>query len=146
MRSIRIPTLFLLLLLPLWSAKSQEKAESETDIHKNVRLIEMPAPQDMPEEFKGKYQAFLQQLKTAIEANTSEHESTNALTIQVRAGIKEVGSNKTKRPIASIVGFRKDSKTEYYGDILLYSYLTGADVNKDEIESFLNSKILNFLK
>ena len=146
MKGIRLPILVLLLLLPCWSIKAQEQAARETDIHNNVRLIEMPMPQDMPEEFRAKYQSFLTQLKTALKENTTEREAASFLTIQVRPGIKEIGSNKTKRPMASIAAFKKDSKTEYFGDILLYSYATGADINKEEIEKFLTVQILNPLQ
>jgi hypothetical protein len=143
MRSIRVPILLLLLLLPLSNVKAQEKAEREMDIHNNVRLLEMPIPQNMPEEFRAKYQIFLQQLKEALKENTSEHTSASALTFQVRPGIKEIGLNKTKHVMASIIAYKKDSKSEYRGDILLHSYATGETVNKQEIEKFLTLQILN---
>jgi hypothetical protein len=143
MRSIRLTILFLLLLLPLWSIKAQEKAENETDIHNNVRLVEMPIPPDLPEEFKAKYQTFMQQLKTALSENTKECEEAGAITFQVSAGIKEIGLNRTKRPMARIVAFKKDSRSEFSGDLLLHSYLTGDTVNKQEIETFLQRQILN---
>ena len=143
MRSIRIPILFLLLLLPLWSVKAQEKAERETDIHNNVRLIEMPVPRDMPEEFKAKYQLFLEQLKTSLKEKTVEQSASSAITIQVRPGIKEIGLNRTKRAMASITAFKKNSTSEFCGDLLLYSYATGDTVNKEEIESFLTRHFLN---
>ena len=143
MRRIRIAILFLLLILPLWSVKAQEKAEHEIDIHNNVRLLEMPVPQDMPEEFKAKYEFFLQQLKVALKEQTSERSATSALIIQVRPGIKAIGLNKTKRPMASITAYKKDSKNEFCGDLLLHSYVTGETVNKEEIERFLIRQILD---
>jgi hypothetical protein len=143
MGRIRISMLFLFLVLPLGNVRAQEKAESEIDIHSNVRLIEMPVPQDMPEEFRGKYQVFMQQLKAALKEKTSERSSASALTIQVRPGIKEVGLNKTKRPMASITAYKKDSKNEFCGDILLHSYATGETINKEEIEKFLTRQILD---
>jgi hypothetical protein len=146
MKGIRLPILVLLLFLPCWSIKAQEQAARETDIHDNVKLIEMPMSQDIPEEFKAKYQSFLTQLKTALKENTTEREAASILTIQVRPGIKEIGLNKTKRPMASIIAFKKDSKNEYFGDILLYSYATGEDINKEEIEKFLTVQILNPLR
>jgi hypothetical protein len=143
MRSIRIQILFLLLFLPLWGVKAQEKAERETDIHNNVRLIEMPVPRDMPEEFKAKYQFFLEQLKTSLKEKTVEQSAAGAITIQVRPGIKEIGLNRTKRPMASITAFKKNSTSEFCGDLLLYSYSTGDTVNKQEIESFLTQHFLS---
>jgi len=143
MRSIRIPILFLLLLLPPYIAKAQEKAEHETDIHSNVRLLEMPIPQDIPEGFRVKYQAFLQQLKEVIKENTSERAAASALIIQVRPEVKEIGLNKTKRAVANIMAFKKDSKNEFYGNIFLHNYATGEAVNKQEIEKVLVQQILN---
>jgi hypothetical protein len=143
MKSVCMPILFLLLLLPLWSVKAQEKADRGIEIHSNVRLIEMPIPQDMPEEFRTKYQVFLQQLKTTLKEKTSERSSASALIIQVRPGIKEVGLNRTKRAMASITAYKKDSTNEFCGDLLLHSYATGETVNKEEIEKFLTMQILN---
>jgi hypothetical protein len=141
MKSVCMPILFL--LLPLWSVKAQEKADRGIEIHSNVRLIEMPIPQDMPEEFRTKYQVFLQQLKTTLKEKTSERSSASALIIQVRPGIKEVGLNRTKRAMASITAYKKDSTNEFCGDLLLHSYATGETVNKEEIEKFLTMQILN---
>jgi hypothetical protein len=142
MRSVRVQILFMLLLVPLLSVKAQEKADREIDIHTNVRLLEMPVPPDLPEDFKAKYQVFLQQLKTSLKENTSERISTSALTIEVRPGIREIGLNRTKRPMASITAFLKNSKSEFRGDLLLYSYATGDTVNKEEIDRFLTRNIL----
>ncbi len=143
MRSVRIRILFMLLFVPLLSVIAQEKAEREIDIHANVRLVEMPAPPDLPEEFKAKYQIFLRQLQTSLKANTSERSSASALTIQVRPGIKEIGLNRTKRPTACITAFVKDSKTEFRGDLLLHSYATGETVSQEEVEKFLTRNILS---
>jgi len=143
MRGIRIPVLFLLLFLPFGIAKAQEKAECETDIHSNVKLLEMPIPPDMPEELKIKYQLFLQRLKSTLKESTSEREATSALTIQVRPGVKEIGANKTKRALARITGYRKDSKGEYFGNLFLHSYDTGDTVNEQEIEKFLTQQIFS---
>jgi hypothetical protein len=143
MKSIRFLVLFTLFFLPLCSAEAQEKADSETDIHSNVRLQEMSIPPNIPEDVKAKYQIFLGRLKQALKEKTSERSSTNALTIQVCPGIKEVGSNKTKQPAARITAFRKDSKSEYVAIILLHSYATDDTVNKEEIERSLTLQILN---
>jgi hypothetical protein len=143
MKSIRFSVLFMLFFLPLCSAEAQEKADSETDIHNNVKLLEMPIPPTIPEDFKAKYQIFIGRLKQALKEKTSERSSTSALTIQVCAGIREVGSSRTQQPAARVTAFRKDSKNEYVANFLLYSYATGETVNKEEIERFLTMQILN---
>ena len=144
-KGVRVTILCLLLLLPFCGIKAQEKG-FETDIHSNVRLVTMPIPEDMPSDFKAKYLLFLQQLKDAIKAKTSERTAEDAFIFQVRPGIKEVGSTKTQRPMASIVAYRKDSKNEYQGDILLYSYATGENISREEIDKFLAKQIINPLE
>jgi len=143
MKRIQIPVLFMFLFLPLSIGNAQEKAEHEVDIHSNVKLLEMPIPQDMPEELKAKYQVFVQRLKDALQESTSERTAASALTIQVRPGVKEIGAAKTKRALARVTGFKKDSKTEYFANIFLHSYETGDTVNKTEIEKFLSQQIFN---
>ena len=142
MKCIRISIVFMLLCLPLCSVEAQEKAERETDIHNNVKLLEMPIPSNMSDEFKGKYQIFLGRLKQALKDKTSERVSETALTIQVSAGIREVGANRTKQPAARITAFKKGSKSEYVANYLLHSYVTGDTVSKEEIERFLALQIL----
>ena len=143
MRSTSIQVLFILLLIHIGTAKAQETAERETDIHNNVRLLEMPVPPDMPQELRVKYELFVQRLKEALAENTSERDAISALTIQVRPGVKEIGANKTKRALARIAGYRKDSKGEFFGNLYLHSYETGDTVNKKEIERFLTQQIFN---
>lgn len=143
MKSIRYSVLFMLFSLPFCSVVAQEKAERETDIHDNVKLLEMPVPPNIPEEFRAKYQLFLGRLKQALKDKTSERSSASALVIQVCPGIREVGTSKTKQPAARITAFKKDSKSEYVANVLLYSYATGETVNKEEIERLLALQILN---
>jgi hypothetical protein len=146
MKSIRISILIMLFSLPLCSAVAQEKAEHETDIYDNVKLMEMPVPPNIPEDFKAKYQVFLGRLKQALKEKTAERSATSALTIQVCPGIKEVGANRTKQPAARITAFKKDSKTEYVANFLIHSYATGDTVTKEEVERFLTLQILNPLE
>ncbi|MDM7994997.1 MAG: hypothetical protein QUT30_04835 [Acidobacteriota bacterium] len=141
MKRIQMPVLFMFLFLPLAIGNAQEKAEHEVDIHSNVKLLEMPIPQDMPEELKAKYQIFVQRLKDALQESTSERTEASALTIQVRPGVKEIGAAKTKRALARVTGYKKDSKAEYFANIFLHSYETGDTVNKTEIEKFLSQQI-----
>ncbi len=141
LKSVRSAVLALLMLLPLCGLKAQQKGEG-TDIHSNVRLVEMPIPQDMPEEFKAKYQMFVQQLKDAIKEKTSERTPADAFVFQVRPGIREMGANKTQRPTASVIAYRKDSKSEFRGDILLHNFATGGNIGKEDIDRFLAKQIL----
>jgi hypothetical protein len=130
------------MLLPLGAIKAQEKG-FETDIHSNVRLVTMPIPEEMPPDFKVKYLMFLGQLKESIKAKTTERTPADALIFQVRPGIKEIGAAKTKRPMASIVAFKKDSKSEFRADILLFNYATGENVSREDIDKFLAKQIMN---
>ncbi len=41
-----------------WIIRAQGAKDREIELHKNVKLIEMPAPADLPEELVGKYQQF----------------------------------------------------------------------------------------
>ena len=145
MKIIRFSVLLMILSLPLFNVEAQEKADNETDIHKNVKLLEMPIPPNMPEDFKAKYQIFLGQLKEVLKEKTGERSSESALTIQVRAGVKEVGSKKTKQPAARVTAFRRDSKVEWVSIMLLHSYATGEPINNEEIEKFLPLQILSRL-
>jgi hypothetical protein len=83
----------------------------------------------------------MQRLKETLAEKTSEREPGSALIIQVRPGVREIGANKTKRVLARISGYKKDSKGEYFGNMFLHSYQTGDTVNKDEIAKFLNQQI-----
>ena len=143
MKSVRFAVFLMILSLPLFNVVAQEKADLETDIHNNVKLMEMPIPSNIPEDYKVKYQFFIHQLKDVLKEKTSERSSESALTIQVRAGIKEVGSKKTKQPAARVTAYTKDSKVEWVAILLLYSYATGETINKQEIEKFLTLQILN---
>ena len=142
-RSVRVAMIGLFVLLPLCGIKAQDRG---VEIHSNVRLVAMPIPEDLPPDFQAKYLLFLQQLKDAIKAKTSERTPADALVFRVRPGVKEVGSAKTKRPMASVVAFKNDSKNEYRGDILLYSYATGDTISREEIDKFLAKQIINPLE
>jgi hypothetical protein len=130
---------FVLLIVSL---KAQDKVEREIDIHNNVRLIEMAIPQDMPEELRNRYQAFLPIFVETLKEKTSEQSPENALTFRVVPGIKEIGSAKIKRVVAKITAYRKNTKSEYIGSLLLHSYATGENVSKQEIGQFLARQIL----
>jgi hypothetical protein len=136
-------SIVLALMLLVGSLGAQEKVESEVDIHKNVILIEMAVPQSIPEDLRNKYQAFLPLFVEALKESTSDQASENALTIRIVPGVKEIGSAKTKRVFAKITAYRRNSRSEYVGSLLLHSYATGGAVNKEEIGEFLAKQILS---
>jgi hypothetical protein len=72
-----------LLLLFFCSLAAQEKSAREIDIHKNVKLIEMAIPGNMPEDLQLKYKSFLPVFIETLEAATSEQSSENALTFRI---------------------------------------------------------------
>jgi hypothetical protein len=135
-------SMLLALVLLAGSLGAQDGSEKEISIHNNVRLIEMAVPQDMPEELRNKYQVFLPLFVEALKENTSDQAFEDALTIRIVAGVKEIGSAKTKRVFAKITAYRKNSRSEYVGNLLLHSYATGEAVNKEEIGQFLGKQIL----
>jgi hypothetical protein len=122
--------------------RAQQNTANEVEIHKNVKLIELAIPQDIPKEFTEKYRAFLPLFEEALKEKTSEQAADKALTFRIVPGIKEVGSSKTKRVFAKITAYRTRAKTEYVGNLLLHSYVTGGTVSKEEIGNFLAKQIL----
>jgi hypothetical protein len=62
--------------------------------------------------------------------------------IRIAAGVKEVGSAKTKRAVAHVTSSCQNSTWEHVGDLILHSYLTNGPINKAEIEEFLRIQIL----
>jgi hypothetical protein len=125
------------------SLQAQEGTESSIEIHNNVKLIEMPVPSNIPDELRSKYQAFLPLLVEALKEKTSEQAPENAITFRIVPGVKEVGSAKTKRVFAQITAYRRNTRSEYIGSLLLHSYATGGNVNKEEIGEFLSKQILS---
>jgi hypothetical protein len=136
------PIFLALMLLLSCTIGAQDKTAREVEVHTNVRLIEMAVPQEIPADLKAKYQQFLPLFEQALKESTSDQSSDNALTFRVVPGVKEVGSAKTKRAVARITAYRKSSKREFIGSLLLHSYATGDMVNKQEIDQFLRRQIL----
>jgi hypothetical protein len=132
----------LALLIFSWSAWGQEKTNREVNIHKNVKLIQSAIPADTPEDVIQEYNNFLPILEESLKENTSAQSDECALTIRVTAAVKEIGAAKTKRPLASLTAFRKNSKQEFLGSFLLYSYISSGPVNKEETTNFLKKQIL----
>jgi len=78
----------------------------------------------------------------ALRESTADEADECALTIRLTLGIKEIGTAKTKRPIARVAAFRKGAKQEFVGTLILYSYITSGMVNVAETEQFLKKQIL----
>lgn len=137
-----LPFMALAFLFISWRAEAQEKPNQEIQIRKNVKLILMSIPANTPEDIVSQYRSFLLILEEALKENTKDEADECALTLQVSVGIKEIGSGKVKRAQARITAFRRNSKQEYLGSFILYSYITGGPVNKDETVQFLKRQIL----
>jgi len=129
-------------LLFSWSVWAQEKVNREVEIRKNIKLIEMAAEPETPADILKQYQGFLPILEEALKESTTDQSDECALTLRVAAGLKEIGSAKTKRPMARVTAFRRNSKQEYLGTFILYSYITAGPVSKEETAQFLKKQIL----
>ncbi|HTY62150.1 MAG TPA: hypothetical protein VMG30_07800 [Acidobacteriota bacterium] len=134
--------LILGILLVSWSAWAQENTGREVQIHKNVKLIEMPAAADVPEEIAAQHKSFSPIFEQALKQATIDEKDDCALTIRVTLGFKEIGASKTKRPTARVTAFRKGSKQEFVGTLIIYSYANASLVSADETEQFLKKQIL----
>jgi hypothetical protein len=129
-----------------WELGAQQKSDREIEIHKNVKLIESTASSEIPGELVTQYQNFLPIFREVLKATTKDQPDQNVLTVRISAGFKEVGAAKTKRAQAQVTAFCRNSKQEYIGNFLLYSYATSSPVNKDETEQFLRKQILEPLE
>jgi hypothetical protein len=126
-----------------WIIRAQGAKNREIILHKNVRLIEIPVPPDLPEELVGKYQHFLPILEDVLRRITVEEPPECALTIRVAAGMKEIGTVKLKRVYASVTAFRQKSNREFMGNLYLHSFVSGETVSKEETREFLQKQILS---
>jgi hypothetical protein len=125
-----------------WTVWAQEKVDREVQIHKNVKLIVMTAGPDIPEAVASQYKSFLPILEDALRDTTMDESDECYLTLRVSIGVKEIGSAKTQRPQTRITAFRRNSKQEYIGSFILYSYINSGPVNKEETSQFLTKQIL----
>jgi hypothetical protein len=134
--------LLVIITLFFGTALAQNISDRELNPHKNVRLVLRAGPDNLPKELKDRYERFLPIFEEVLRENTADTEAERALVIQVVPAVKVVGSAKTKRVTASITAYTRNSKSQYVGTLLLYSYTTGEDVNKEEIAQFLKQQIL----
>jgi hypothetical protein len=135
-------SMLLAFLFFAWSVSAQEKTDREVEIHKNVKLVELGIAPEIPEDMVKQYRSFLPILEDCLKENTSPQSDECSLTLRVNAGIKEIGAAKTKRPLARISAFRRNSKQEYIGNLILYSYVNSGPLNKEETTLFLRKQIL----
>ena len=129
-------------LLISWSVWAQENTGREVQIHKNVKMIEMPIPADTPADIEAQHKAFAPVFEQSLKKATSDETDDCALTIRVALSFKEIGAAKVKRPTARVTAFRKGAKQEFVGTLILYSYVNSGLVNEDETEQFLKKQIL----
>jgi hypothetical protein len=130
------------ILLFSWSVWAQENSGREVQIHKNVKLIEMPVATDIPEDIAAQHRAFSPIFEQALKKTTNDEAEDCALTIRITLGVKEIGSAKVKRPTARVTAFRKGAKQEFVGTLILYSYENSGMLNAEETERFLKKQIL----
>jgi hypothetical protein len=121
----------------LWA---QDKIDSEVEIHKNVKLVVLSPGADIPAEVVKQFQAFLPVLEASLKEITEDQTDQCMLTLRVAPGVKEIA--KTKRPVARVTAYRRNSRQEYVGSFILYSYISAGPVNKEETSQFLQKQIL----
>lgn len=150
MRYDAMNALIVLLILAFlsfpWILKAQGIPNREMEIHKNVKLIVIPAPRDLPEELRIEYQHFLPVLVEELKTVTSPENSECGLTLQVAAGYKEIGTAKVKRVFARVTAYRQNSNREFVARLYLHSFATDGPVSRGEITDFLKQRILNLVK
>lgn len=143
---MQIPRYFVFVVFAILAVSSygwaQGKAEREVEIHKNIKLIEMSIAEDIPAEIAKQYRSFLPVFEESLKESTVAQTDECFLTIRVNAGVKEIGAAKTKRPRARITAFRRNSKQEFVGELILYSYVNAGPLSKEEVTQFLKKQIL----
>lgn len=129
-------------LLLSWSVWAQDNSGREVQIHKNIKMIQMPTAADTPADMVAQHKAFTPLFEQVLKKITSDETDNCALTIRVTLGFKEIGSAKVKRPTARVAAYRKGGRQEFIGTFVLYSYMNSGMVNEEETEQFLRKQIL----
>jgi hypothetical protein len=144
MRLAKVPMfLALAFLFCAWSVWAQDNIiDREVEIHKNIKLVMLTPAADTPQDMVTQYKTFLPIFEQALKEGTADQSDECALTLRITAGFKEVGAAKVKRPLARVTAFRRNSRQEYVGSFILYSYVTSGPVNKEETGQFLKKQIL----
>jgi hypothetical protein len=143
MRFPKAPFFFvaLTILFCSWSIWAQD-SDREVEIHRNVKLIVTAAGSDIPADLASQYKAFLPLFETVLKENIADQSEECAATFRIAPGVKEIGAAKVKRATARVTAFRRNSKQEFVGFFILYSYFNSGLVNKEETEQFLKKQIL----
>jgi hypothetical protein len=142
MRVLKSPIVIsLTFLFASWIVWAQD-ADREVEIKKNVKLIVSAASSDIPAGIAGQYLAFLPLFESVLKESITDQTDECAMTFRVAPIVKEIGAAKTKRAAAKITAFRRSSKQEFFGNLILYSYSNSAPVNKEETQDFLRKQIL----
>jgi hypothetical protein len=121
---------------------SADKSSREIEISRSVRLIEIAAAPDIPLDIAAQHQNFLPIFREVLQEKTQGWTGEETLVVRVSVAVKEVGAAKTKRAQARITAFLNNSRKEYVGQFLLYSYETNGSVSKEETGQFLKKQIL----
>jgi hypothetical protein len=140
-RNVSVFTAFAFLLFSC-SSWAQDEVIREAAIHENVKMTALAPAKDIPEDIATQFRNFLPILEEALKESTTDQSDECSLTVRATVAVKEVGSAKVKRAQARITAFRRNSKQEYFGTFILYSYLTSGPVNKEETKQFLQKQIL----
>jgi hypothetical protein len=77
--------------------------------------------------------------ETPLPQNTKGHDGLEDVSTRYAVDCR---MRKTKRAFVTVTAYRKNNRNEYVGSLLLHSYITGGNVNKDEIGQFLSKQIL----
>jgi hypothetical protein len=142
MRFLKSPIVIFSIVLCCSLSVWAQEADREVEIHKNVKLIISAATPDIPAGIASQYLAFLPSLESTLKEIVPAQSDDCAMTLKVMPVIKEIGAAKTKRAAARVTAYRKSSRQEFFGNLILYSYVNSAPVNKEEIQDFLQKQIL----
>jgi hypothetical protein len=134
-------TIALTILFFSWNSWAQD-SDREIEIRKNVKLLITTAAAEVPADLVRQYRDFLPLFETVLKESIADQSDDCAITLRITAGIKEIGAAKTRRPTARVTAFRRNSKQEFVGALMLYSYSNNGPVNHDETEQFLKKQIL----
>jgi hypothetical protein len=139
--NIRIFVVFALFLFSsiVWA---QDKNEREVVIHNNVKLMAISPESGIAESERKQYLQFLPLFEQVLKENTTDQSDECSLIIRIVAGVKEIGSKKTKYPFARVSAFRRNSKQEFVADFILYNFGSAGPVSKDDTIQFLTKQIL----
>jgi hypothetical protein len=93
--------------------------------------------------FKQRFLDFLPMFEGVAKENTPGRTPECALTIQIEPIIKTVTFGKEEQRVKALVTiFRKGATREFFGELLIHSYITGGLVDKEETAKFLHQLLL----